>query len=193
MRSRFFSFVRPFVDVESSSYIFRSSLRHSLFRERALPRRRSLLLSDPFCATTFRNLWDLNRNRQLAEESTSRFVCQYEGAWGLTWFEEKIGKKLSVHVQHRTRHKVPRTLCRFLQVRRLSKIDLKWSVVVAQLTERSIPTPEDLGSKPALSNFSIECLCVHFSKDENKTKKIRPLLVLCRMALFENDKIGSAG
>ena len=47
-----------------------------------------------------------------------------------------------------------------------------WAVVVAQLAERSLPTPEIRGSNPDIGNISNIFICQLLSrKDENKEKE----------------------
>ena len=50
-----------------------------------------------------------------------------------------------------------------------------WEVVVAQLVEKSFPTPEVHGSKPVIGNFFIGYFFVYnqlYLKDENKEKEV---------------------
>ena len=48
----------------------------------------------------------------------------------------------------------------------------QWAVVVAQLAERSLPTPEIRGSNPDIGNISNIFICQLLSrKDENKDKE----------------------
>ena len=47
-----------------------------------------------------------------------------------------------------------------------------WAVVVVQLAERSLPTPEIRGSNPDIGNISNVLICQLLSrKDENKEKE----------------------
>ena len=52
------------------------------------------------------------------------------------------------------------------------KDNRSWAVVVAQLAERSLPTPEIRGSNPDIGNISNVFICQLLSrKDENKEKE----------------------
>ena len=56
---------------------------------------------------------------------------------------------------------------------------LAWTVVVAQLAERSLPIPEDLGSNPAIGNFCrTYLLLTDCRKDEKKRGRDWPKRVL---------------
>ena len=60
----------------------------------------------------------------------------------------------------------------FAQGSRYIKHDELWAMVVAELAERSLPTPEILGLNPDIGNILNVFICQLLSrKDENKEKE----------------------
>ena len=47
-------------------------------------------------------------------------------------------------------------------------------MVVAQLVERSLPTPEVRGSNAVIGNFMLNIYCQLYRKDENRLTEKRP-------------------